>query len=174
MWRVQWAIIAVFYGLNLLVERLPKVWRLRLLPWGVCGANGAAAGGLPGVSRPCAPFTSGFFDNRSENFVGLQNYIFAFTDPDMLIAFRNNVLWLVLVTVFSVALGLVNWGGAGGPGQLRALCQGADLSAHGHLLCGGQRDLAVHLRLPSRRQRPDWAAQCHCGVPRLLSRWAGW
>ena len=52
-------------------------------------------------------YISFFFDNRSENFVGLQNYIFAFTDPDMLIAFRNNVLWLVLVTVFSVALGLV-------------------------------------------------------------------
>ncbi|NEO11489.1 MAG: sugar ABC transporter permease [Moorea sp. SIO3F7] len=48
-----------------------------------------------------------FLDKRSQNFVGLDNYIFAFTNPTMLIAFRNNVLWLVLVTGFSVALGLI-------------------------------------------------------------------
>jgi len=38
---------------------------------------------------------------------GLQNYIFAFTDPDMHIAFRNNVIWLVVGTTFSVSLGLL-------------------------------------------------------------------
>lgn len=48
-----------------------------------------------------------FFDARSDNFVGLDNYTFAFTEPDVLIAFRNNLLWLVLVTLFSVAIGLV-------------------------------------------------------------------
>ncbi|NEO68628.1 MAG: sugar ABC transporter permease [Moorea sp. SIO3H5] len=48
-----------------------------------------------------------FLDKRSQNFVGLDNYIFAFTNPNMGIAFRNNVLWLVLVTGFSVGLGLI-------------------------------------------------------------------
>ncbi|NEQ78919.1 MAG: sugar ABC transporter permease [Moorea sp. SIO2I5] len=48
-----------------------------------------------------------FLDKRSQNFVGLDNYIFAFTNPSMGIAFRNNVLWLVLVTGFSVGLGLI-------------------------------------------------------------------
>ncbi|NEP52665.1 MAG: sugar ABC transporter permease, partial [Moorea sp. SIO3C2] len=48
-----------------------------------------------------------FLDKRSQNFVGLDNYIFAFTNPSMAIAFRNNVLWLVLVTGFSVGLGLI-------------------------------------------------------------------
>jgi alpha-glucoside transport system permease protein len=38
---------------------------------------------------------------------GLQNYKFAFTDPDMHIAFRNNILWLVFGTSFSVGLGLL-------------------------------------------------------------------
>ncbi len=38
---------------------------------------------------------------------GLQNYIFAFTSPDMRIAFRNNILWLVFGTSFSVGLGLL-------------------------------------------------------------------
>jgi alpha-glucoside transport system permease protein len=48
-----------------------------------------------------------FFDARSELFVGLENYIFAFTEPDLQIAFRNNLLWLVVVTGVCVSLGLV-------------------------------------------------------------------
>ncbi|MBE9202747.1 sugar ABC transporter permease [Synechocystis salina LEGE 06099] len=48
-----------------------------------------------------------FFDGRSKNFVGLENYVFAFTDHTMLVAFRNNLLWLVLVTGISVSLGLI-------------------------------------------------------------------
>lgn len=48
-----------------------------------------------------------FKDARSENFVGFENYLFIFTDPNMLIVLRNNLLWLVFVTSFSVGLGLV-------------------------------------------------------------------
>ncbi len=38
---------------------------------------------------------------------GFQNYIFAFTDDAMHIAFRNNILWLLFGTSFSVGLGLL-------------------------------------------------------------------
>ena len=48
-----------------------------------------------------------FFDARTEVFVAIENYIFAITNPEMLIAFRNNILWLVFVTSFVVGLGLV-------------------------------------------------------------------
>jgi alpha-glucoside transport system permease protein len=48
-----------------------------------------------------------FKDARSVNFIGLDNYKFIFTDPNMLIVLRNNLLWLVLVTSFAVGLGLV-------------------------------------------------------------------
>jgi alpha-glucoside transport system permease protein len=48
-----------------------------------------------------------FEDAKSENFVGLENYIFAFTDSKMLIVLRNNVLWLLFVTSLTVGLGLV-------------------------------------------------------------------
>ncbi len=48
-----------------------------------------------------------FLDGRSTRFVGLQNYTFVFTDRTMQIAFRNNILWLVLVTGISVGMGLV-------------------------------------------------------------------
>lgn len=36
-----------------------------------------------------------------------ENYKFAFTNPQMLIVFRNNLLWLILGTFFSVFLGLI-------------------------------------------------------------------
>lgn len=48
-----------------------------------------------------------FLDARSEIFVGLDNYIFALTSSDMLLALRNNVLWIVFVTGFVVSIGLV-------------------------------------------------------------------
>jgi len=46
------------------------------------------------------------FDKRSENFVGLHNYIWALTSKEMLTAFRNNILWLILFTALTVSLGL--------------------------------------------------------------------
>ncbi|MFZ1399717.1 MAG: sugar ABC transporter permease [Candidatus Promineifilaceae bacterium] len=39
--------------------------------------------------------------------LGLQNYQFAFTSPDMQIAFRNNLLWLIIGTGGSVVIGLI-------------------------------------------------------------------
>ncbi len=48
-----------------------------------------------------------FFDERSENFVGLQNYVWVFTSNAMRTAFRNNLLWLVLFTALTVSLGLI-------------------------------------------------------------------
>ena len=48
-----------------------------------------------------------FMDANSTDFVGLQNYIFTFTSSTMLLAYRNNLLWLVFFTTFTLALGLV-------------------------------------------------------------------
>jgi alpha-glucoside transport system permease protein len=48
-----------------------------------------------------------FFGPQSNNFVGLKNYIYAFTDPTMLTAFRNNLLWIVLGTGGAVGFGLI-------------------------------------------------------------------
>jgi len=52
-------------------------------------------------------FYLSFLDKGSESFIGLSNYIFAFTKKPMLIAFRNNLLWLIVFTVFTVSLGLI-------------------------------------------------------------------
>jgi len=48
-----------------------------------------------------------FLDKKSKSFVGLSNYIFAFTSKNMLYAFRNNLIWLVVFTAFTVSLGLI-------------------------------------------------------------------
>lgn len=48
-----------------------------------------------------------FLDARSAGFVGLDNYIFAFTNNQMLIAFRNNFLWVVLVPFGVILFGLI-------------------------------------------------------------------
>jgi alpha-glucoside transport system permease protein len=48
-----------------------------------------------------------FFDKRSENFVGLENYAFIFSEPNVRIAFRNNAQWLIVVTSACVSLGLL-------------------------------------------------------------------
>jgi len=45
-------------------------------------------------------------DKRSENFVGLDNYIWAFTLPEIQIVLRNTVIWVILVPVVSTLVGL--------------------------------------------------------------------
>ena len=99
-------IIALFYGANWLVNCLPYGLRSRVLPWVyMTPALAVLAAFL--ILPTIRTLIISFMDRRSEAFVGLDNYIFAFTNSAMLIAFRNNLLWLVLVTGISVSLGLV-------------------------------------------------------------------
>ncbi len=39
--------------------------------------------------------------------MGLKNYLYTFTSDDMIIAFRNNALWLIFFIVLSVGMGLI-------------------------------------------------------------------
>jgi alpha-glucoside transport system permease protein len=48
-----------------------------------------------------------FMNVDSTEYVGWANYKFAFTDPKMLTAFKNNVLWLIFFTGGTVLLGLL-------------------------------------------------------------------
>lgn len=52
-------------------------------------------------------FYLSFLDKNSKSFIGLSNYIFAFTQKPMLVAFRNNLLWLVVFVAVTVSLGLI-------------------------------------------------------------------
>lgn len=99
-------VIALFYGMNVLVNFLPDKGRRRILPW-VYLAPALVLLTAYLILPTLNTIYISFLDRRSQNFVGLDNYIFAFTSETMGVAFRNNLLWLVLVTGFSVGLGLI-------------------------------------------------------------------
>ncbi len=52
-------------------------------------------------------FRISFYDARSENFVGMDNYIHIFTTRNLQNAMLNNILWILLFTLGSVGLGLL-------------------------------------------------------------------
>lgn len=47
-----------------------------------------------------------FFNGDLSHFIGLKNYLYAFTNKTMLIAFRNNALWVLFFTSLTVIIGL--------------------------------------------------------------------
>ncbi len=48
-----------------------------------------------------------FYGSNSQEFVGVQNYVFAFTNKTMVTAFRNNALWVFFFTALTVTFGLI-------------------------------------------------------------------
>lgn len=52
-------------------------------------------------------FWMSFYNARSTEFVGWDNYVFAFTNSDAVIAFRNTFLWVILTPLISTLVGLV-------------------------------------------------------------------
>lgn len=46
-------------------------------------------------------------DASSAGFVGLDNYIRIFTQPDLVVVLRNTLLWVVITPILSTAIGLV-------------------------------------------------------------------
>lgn len=48
-----------------------------------------------------------FFNANSSEFTGLANYRYIFTDDNVLTSLRNNALWLVFLTAFTVLFGLL-------------------------------------------------------------------
>ncbi len=99
--------VALLYWVsNWLVERLPKAWSKRLQPFVFVGPAIAIMGwflAVPVVRTLIASFRN----DLGTEWVGLDNYIFAFTDPRMLETFRNNLLWLIFGTSLSVGFGLL-------------------------------------------------------------------
>jgi alpha-glucoside transport system permease protein len=106
---IVWGVggVAALFGVtNWLVERLPSEWTRRLQPFVFVGPALAILSWylfIPVIRT----FILSFQNDISTQFVGFSNYIFAFTNRVMLISFRNNLLWLVFGTLFSVGLGLV-------------------------------------------------------------------
>ncbi|MCL3863237.1 carbohydrate ABC transporter permease [Actinotalea sp. K2] len=47
------------------------------------------------------------FDRRGQNFIGLDNYILAFTQSEFQIVLRNTALWVIVVPIAATLIGLV-------------------------------------------------------------------
>lgn len=99
-------VAAIFYIANWFIEQLPRQVSRYVLPYLFVGPAVAlliAYLALPALRT----FWLSLLDRDSINFVGIQNYIAAFTERDMLEAFRNNLLWIVFGASASVILGLL-------------------------------------------------------------------
>jgi alpha-glucoside transport system permease protein len=96
----------LYYAINRLVETLPDDTRDKLRPYVFVGPALIILTVFL-VYPALNTIVLSFMDARSENFVGLDNFVFAFTDESMQVALRNNALWLIIVTSVSVSLGLI-------------------------------------------------------------------
>ena len=96
----------LLWSLNNFVDSLPERVRNLLRPF-VFAGPGALILGLYIVFPTVFTVYQSFMNRTTTEFVGLENYAFIFTDPQMLIVLRNTVLWVILVPTVSVILGLL-------------------------------------------------------------------
>jgi alpha-glucoside transport system permease protein len=98
-------VFLLFWVMNRIVDLLSERFREVIRPYVFVGP----ALVLLAVFLVYPVFNTIFISLRSSNsteFVGLDNYRFVFTDPDMLRSIRNTVGWLVLVPIVAVSIGL--------------------------------------------------------------------
>ena len=105
VWGVG-GVVLLFTTANFFAEQLPEKWTQRLVPFIFVGPAILMltwALVLPTIRT----IISSFFGVDSTKFVGLKNFTFVFTNPAMLEVFRNNLLWVVFGTGFTVSAGLL-------------------------------------------------------------------
>jgi alpha-glucoside transport system permease protein len=105
IWGVGGA-VALFWVANLVIEQFGPEWRRRLAPFVFVGPALAILTWYLLVPT-IRTFWASLFGPEGDLFVGLQNYVYAFTSRAMLESFRNNLLWLVFGTGLSVGMGLL-------------------------------------------------------------------
>ena len=105
IWGVG-GVVLLFTTANFFVEQLPDAWTQRLQPFIFIGpAVLMLTWAL--VIPTIRTIIASFFDESSVGFVGLKNFVYVFTNPAMLTVFRNNLLWVVFGTTFTVSAGLI-------------------------------------------------------------------
>jgi len=105
VWGVG-GVALLFTILNLVVEQFPEVLRHSVQPFVFVGPALLLLTwflALPAFRTLLLSFQ----DATGRKYIGIENYIFAFTDRVMLDAFRNNLLWMIVGTFFCVILGLI-------------------------------------------------------------------
>lgn len=98
-------ILATFWLLNLVAERLPGAWEHRAKPYFFIAP--AVLMLLLYLVYPAIDTAINSFRNaRLTEWVGLENYRDLFTDTTFLSTLINNVIWIAVVPTFSVLFGL--------------------------------------------------------------------
>jgi alpha-glucoside transport system permease protein len=101
------AVFAAVMGVVLLVVGRAKGRRTDLVS-GIAFTAPAVLLLLVGLLYPAGRTAmQSFLDARSAGFVGLDNYIRIFTQPDLVIVLRNTLLWVVITPILATAIGLV-------------------------------------------------------------------
>jgi len=105
IWGVG-GVAALYTVSNWVVEQLPDEWTRRLQPFVFVGPALAIMAWFLAIPT-IRTLVLSFRDATSLHWAGISNYVYAFTDRVMLESFRNNLLWLIFGTFFSVGLGLL-------------------------------------------------------------------
>ena len=105
IWGVG-GVAALFTVANMVVEALSNRWRGRIQPYIFVGPAILLLTWFLFLPTLRTLYQS-LFDSSSTIFIGLENYVGVFTDRQMLTAFRNNLIWLVIGTTGCVVFGLL-------------------------------------------------------------------
>jgi alpha-glucoside transport system permease protein len=100
------ATVAYVFLIEWLLARLPDRPRTRLRPWLWIGPALVLLFFYL-IYPTLRTIYISFFDANSTTFVGFANYVYSFTNPAMLNAIRNNVLWLIFFTALTVGFGFI-------------------------------------------------------------------
>jgi alpha-glucoside transport system permease protein len=106
---IIWGVVGVallYVVSNWFVEQLPDPWPRRLQPFVYVGPAVVIMGWYLAVPV-LRTLVLSFKDDIGVKWIGFDNYAFAFTDRIMIETFRNNLLWMIIGTSFSVGLGLL-------------------------------------------------------------------
>ena len=105
---VPGVLVGYIWGTEQLLRIFPERAKPRVRPW-LWLAPAFAFLGLFLVYPTIGTIIRSFFSRfeLNQKFIGLDNYVWFFTSGDALNALKNNLLWLVFLTLFTVSLGLL-------------------------------------------------------------------
>src|SRR5688572_24157734 len=95
----------LYWGMNRVVDFLPERYREGVRPYVFVGPALVILAVFliyPVINTVLVSLR----DSRGENFVGLENFSFVFTDESMLRAMRNTLGWIIVVPLLGVSIGL--------------------------------------------------------------------
>ncbi len=95
----------LFWAMDRVVDLLPARYREGVRPWVFVGPALVILGVFL-VYPVINTILISLKDARGQEFVGLDNFAFVFTDESMLRSIRNTVGWIVIVPLFAVSIGL--------------------------------------------------------------------